>query len=170
MENTRITAIWRAFPGGSCQTVGMVKWIDIPPVWLALHLAVVWVLAPLDPFSFVIAGTRPLGTFLLIGGLSLMLMAVWEMRQHRTTPIPHMEPDALVSSGVFAISRNPIYLGDALILGGVILRADSPMLLVLIPIFVLIIQKRFIRAEESRLRRAFGAAFDAYCEKTRRWV
>lgn len=146
------------------------KWIDIPPVWLLLHLAVIWVLSPYDPYGFGIAGTRALGVFLIIGGLSLMLMAIWEMRQHNTTPIPHMQPSHLVSGGVFAISRNPIYLGDALILAGVILRADTPLLLPLLVIFVWIIQTRFIRAEEARLRAAFGPEFEAYEARTRRWL
>lgn len=145
------------------------KWLDIPPVWLVLHLMVVWALAPLDPFSFGIAGVGPLGVFLLIGGLTLILISIWEMHQHRTTVIPHMEPKVLVSDGIFSVSRNPIYLGDALILAGVILRSDAPMLLILIPIFVLIIQRRFIRAEEARLLSAFGPEFEAYCANTRRW-
>lgn len=107
---------------------------------------------------------------MIIGGLTLMLIAVWEMRQQNTTPIPHMEPSHLVSSGIFAVTRNPIYLGDALILAGVVLRADAPLLLVLVVTFVWIIQVRFIRAEEARLRRAFGSDFEAYAARTRRWI
>ena len=97
-------------------------------------------------------------------------MAVWEMHQARTTPIPHMQPSNLVDGGVFAVSRNPIYLGDALVLGGVVLRADAPLLVGLVPVFVWIILVRFIRAEEARLLAAFGDRFVAYTAKTRRWI
>lgn len=146
------------------------KWIDIPPVWLVAHLVAVWLLAPVLPFGFGFAGAAPLGTFVLIAGLSLMLFAVWEMQRHRTTPIPHMEASHLVTSGIFAVSRNPIYLGDALVLAGVILRADAPLALPLIPLFMWIIVVRFIRAEELRLERAFGPAFVDYCIQTGRWI
>ena len=146
------------------------KWIDIPPVWLLAHLGAVWLLAPYLPLGFGFAWVGVFGTLLLIGGLSLMLMAVYEMHRAKTTPIPHMQPSALVSSGVFGLSRNPIYLGDALILAGVVLRADAPLLLVLVPVFMWIIARRFISAEEGRLRSAFGAAFEDYSQKTRRWL
>lgn len=146
------------------------KWIDIPPVWLALFLGIVWVIGPYDPLSFGQLGVSALGTFLIIAGLSLMLMAVWEMNQAKTTPIPHMQPSSLVTSGIFAVSRNPIYVGDVLILAGVVARADAPLLVVTVPVFAWIILVRFIRAEEARLAVAFGDRFVDYCTKTRRWL
>ncbi len=146
------------------------KWIDIPPVWLVLHLLGVWGLARFDPLGFGAIWALPAGTFLLIAGLSLMLMAVWEMRQHNTTPIPHMNASHLVTSGIFAVSRNPIYLGDVLVLAGVVLRANSPLSLVALPLFIWVIRTRFIAAEEMRLERDFGSAFVDYCTQTRRWI
>jgi protein-S-isoprenylcysteine O-methyltransferase Ste14 len=146
------------------------KWIDIPPVWLALFLVFVWVLGPYDPLTFGQLGVSALGTFLIIAGLSLMLMAVWEMGQARTTPIPHMQPSSLVSSGIFAVSRNPIYVGDVLVLAGVVARADAPLMILTVPVFAWIILVRFIRAEEARLTVAFGDRFVDYCTKTRRWL
>jgi protein-S-isoprenylcysteine O-methyltransferase Ste14 len=75
-----------------------------------------------------------------------------------------------VQSGIFSRTRNPIYLGDALILLGLILRWDAVLSLPLVPIFVWIIEKRFIEPEENCMRRTFRMEFARYCEKTRRWV
>ena len=103
------------------------------------------------------------------GGLLLMVLAVFEMRRARTTPIPHMQPSALVTSGIFSRSRNPIYLGDALILAGLALRWGWPTL-ILVPLFMAVIQDRFIRAEEERLNTAFGPDYTRWAAKTRRWL
>jgi protein-S-isoprenylcysteine O-methyltransferase Ste14 len=75
-----------------------------------------------------------------------------------------------VQSGIFSRTRNPIYIGDALILLGLILYWDAVLALPLVPIFVWIIEKRFVIPEENRLRRKFRADFARYCQKTRRWV
>jgi Putative protein-S-isoprenylcysteine methyltransferase len=77
-----------------------------------------------------------LGGLLVGAGLVLMLLAVAEMRRRKTTVIPHLEADALVTTGVFSRSRNPIYLGDALVLAGLALRWDAPVALLLVPLFM----------------------------------
>ncbi|MBV0911714.1 methyltransferase family protein [Anianabacter salinae] len=144
------------------------KWIDLPPVWLALHLAGVWIIAKLWPV--------PLGAYayggwaLVLFGLFLMAAAVAEMGRARTTVIPHRQPQALVTSGIFRFSRNPIYLGDVLVLVGSTLILSAPLGLILVPVFAVILTRRFILPEEDRLRAGFGTAFDAWSRKTRRWL
>lgn len=145
--------------------VALMKWIDLPPIWLLVFAVLTW-------FSKNIL-TLPLptwlGTGLVIFGIALMVMAVLQMTRKRTTPIPHMQPSALVDDGIFGFSRNPIYLGDAIVLAGLSLRWDAPLGLLLVPVFMWVIQTRFIIAEEARLKDAFGPAFVAYQAKTRRW-
>ena len=80
------------------------------------------------------------------------------------------EADRLIQSGIFKRTRNPIYLGDTLILLGLILRWEAVLALPLVPIFLWILEKRFIIPEENRLRRKFRADFARYCQKTRRWI
>jgi protein-S-isoprenylcysteine O-methyltransferase Ste14 len=148
------------------------KLIDLPPVWLAAFLALAWVQA--DRFSFGLSFGGPwagfLGGLLVGGGILLMLMAVYEFRRHRTTVIPHREADAMVTTGIYSRTRNPIYLGDAMILTGMILYWDAVLSLPLIPIFVWLIERRFVIPEEDRLRRKFRADFARYEAKVRRWV
>src|SRR6056297_1784900 len=79
------------------------RWIDIPPVWLALALAAAWRLGQWRPFGLSFGGDwigLPGG--LLVGaGLVLMALAVAEMRRQDTTVIPHMEAEHLVQTGIF---------------------------------------------------------------------
>ena len=142
------------------------KWIDIPPVWLLVFAVLTW-------FSrAVVSAGLPgwLGTALVFVGLALMVAAVAEMMRKRTTPIPHMQPNALAQGGIFGLSRNPIYLGDALILAGLALRWDAPVGLILVPVFMWVITQRFIHAEEARLHAAFPDEFPRYAERVRRWL
>jgi protein-S-isoprenylcysteine O-methyltransferase Ste14 len=88
----------------------------------------------------------------------------------RTTIVPRETPAALVTGGIFRFSRNPIYLGDALVLAGVVLWWDVPLAAPLVLLFILVIQTRFILAEEAVLRATFGPAFDAWAARTRRWI
>lgn len=146
--------------------------INVPPVWLLGFIVLAWVQA--DQFSFGLAFGGAWADFLgglLVGaGILLTVLAIYEMRRHRTTFIPHKTPSSLVQSGIFSRSRNPIYLGDVLILAGVILRFDAVLSLVMIPVFVWILEKLFIVPEEDRMRRAFRADWARYEQKTRRWV
>ncbi|MEL6841476.1 MAG: isoprenylcysteine carboxylmethyltransferase family protein [Pseudomonadota bacterium] len=148
------------------------KWIDLPPIWLALAIFLTWWISELQPLGWRIGGPilDLVGGLLVGGGVVLMLLAFAEMRKRRTTVIPHMEASALVTTGIFARTRNPIYLGDALVLAGLVLRWGAPVALILVPLFMVTITQRFIIPEEDRLRRKFRADFARYCEKTRRWV
>ncbi len=150
----------------------MMKWFDIPPVWLLMALVMTWVVADVQPLWLRMGGplTDLLGGLLVGAGIVLILLAMAEMRKRQTTVIPHQEASHLVTTGVFKRSRNPIYLGDALILAGLALRWDAPIALILVPLFMFTITQRFILPEEDGLRRKFRAEFARYCEKTRRWL
>lgn len=143
--------------------------IDIPPSWLALHVGAAWLLSFVSPAAFGAAG-RMLGQGLVGLGVLVMLGAVAQMVLARTTVIPRRNPSALVTVGLFSLSRNPIYLADAILLSGAILWLDAVLALPLVASFVWLIQTRFIRDEEARLTEAFGPAFDLWAARTRRWI
>jgi len=159
---------------GACRhSQGMLmRRIDVPPVWLLGFVLLSWLQAKYLPLGLSLKGgfTGLLSGVLIGGGILIVVLAAVEFRRHRTTIIPHETPSALVQSGIYKRSRNPIYVGDVLILAGLILRFDAIASMVLIPIFVWIIEKRFIIPEEDRLRRKFRADFARYCTKTRRWI
>ena len=143
--------------------------IDIPPSWLVLHIAAAWVLSLVSPQLFGPVG-KMVGQALVLAGLVLMGAAALQMVLARTTVIPRRNPSALVTGGLFAWSRNPIYLADAIILTGAVLWLDTVLALPLIASFVWLIQTRFIRDEEARLTEAFGPEFDLWAARVRRWV
>lgn len=148
------------------------KWLDIPPTWLAVCLGLAYWLGRAQVFGLSLGHpmTQFLAAVLIGAGGILMLLAITEMRRHKTTVIPHLEANRLVQSGIFKRSRNPIYLGDVLILTGFILRWDAIAALPLIPVLFWVLEKRFILPEEDRLRRKFRQDFYRYTQKTRRWV
>ena len=144
--------------------------LDWPPVWLAGFIGLTWLLDQLVPWGIFGSGAALVGLTLILAGLALMAAAVFEMMRQRTTIIPRRAPDALVTKGVFSHTRNPIYLGDALVLAGVILRWDVPLAAPLVPLFMMVIQHRFILGEERKLAATFGPAFTQWAAKTRRWI
>ncbi|MEQ9693683.1 isoprenylcysteine carboxylmethyltransferase family protein [Shimia sp. SDUM112013] len=146
--------------------------IDLPPVWLVAALVIARLQVTYYPMglSFGPVWADLLGGLLVGGGLVLMALAVYEMRRMKTTIMPHQEADHLVTTGIYTRSRNPIYVGDVMVLAGLILFWDAVLALPLVPIFVWILEKRFIIPEENRLRIKFRADFARYCQKTRRWV
>ena len=147
----------------------LLREIVIPPSWLALHIGAAWVLSLLSPPVYGSLGST-LGPGLVVLGALVMGAAVLQMARARTTVIPRRNPTALVTSGVFGLSRNPIYLADAIILAGAILWLDAVLALPLVFSFVWLIQTRFIRDEEARLTEAFGPEFDLWAARTRRWL
>lgn len=147
----------------------LLRSIDLPPVWLALFLGLVWVigLVPLRLFGGL---GHEVGWPLIGAGLLLMAVAAAQMVLARTTFVPRRDPKALVTGGVFSLSRNPIYLGDAFVLLGAIFVRDAVLALPLVPLFAGVITRRFISGEEARLRVAFGSDYAAWAERTRRWI
>lgn len=146
------------------------KEIDIPPLWLVIFLTLTWALGQgINWHPFGAAGDW-LGGLLVLLGLGLMVAAVVQMLARRTTFIPRRDPAAMVTGGVFALSRNPIYLGDALVLSGAAFWWDAPAALLLVPVFMAFIARRYIRGEEARLSARFGPEYHAWAARVRRWI
>lgn len=142
------------------------RWIDLPPVWLVLALAVTWA----SPWTLPGGGLILPGVMLCLLAAVLVLAALVRFRRARTTFVPRSDPSALITGGVFRFTRNPIYLADGLALAGLSLIWGKPLGLILVLPFLWMIDRRFVRGEEARLRAAFGEAFDAYSKRTRRWI
>ena len=150
----------------------MGRWLNIPPVWLALALVIAYFQARYVHFGLSLSHpiTDMVAGLSIGAGVLLMALAVMEMRRQRTTVIPHREADHLVTTGVFKWTRNPIYLGDALVLLGFILHWDAVLSLAILPIFIVAIDNGFTVYEEDRLRRKFRSDFERYVRDTRRWI
>ncbi len=76
----------------------------------------------------------------------------------------------LVHGGVYALTRNPMYLGNALIAVGLTVLAGSPLLYLVVLPFFLFVYQAIVAAEEAYLRRQFGAEYAAYCARVPQWL
>jgi len=82
----------------------------------------------------------------------------------------HVYAEELVTTGIFSHCRNPLYVGNILMLFGVGVLSNSLLyVLVIMPLFFVIYQA-IVLAEENFLRGKFGQAFDNYCARVNRWI
>jgi protein-S-isoprenylcysteine O-methyltransferase Ste14 len=143
----------------------------LPPIYflVAIVLAVaLHLLLPLQQllvFPWRLAGLFPLGL-----GIALNLMADQAFKEHNTTVKPFEQSSTLVTTGVFAVSRNPMYLGMALVLLGIAMLLGSfPPFAVVVALPVLL-DRLFISPEEKMLQHTFGDQFREYRDRVRRWL
>ena len=110
------------------------------------------------------------GVLPLVLGLVLNIRSALLFRRRGTPLKPGLDATRLVDSEAFRYSRNPMYLGFILILGGVALLMGSMASLLVPPLFAWIIQWQFIVREEEWMEKQFGDVYRAYKNRTRRWL
>ena len=92
------------------------------------------------------------------------------MLRMRTTVLPHHATTALVTSGPFRFTRNPLYLALGLVLTGLALAVNSMAMAVMIAPWALVMRYGVIAREEHYLEGKFGEEYRAYCRRVRRWL
>lgn len=144
-----------------------------PPLYVLLCAVAMWQTAAQWPqLSWQFAGQSVIAAGVLLLGLALMGLAAQPMFARRTTlnPMQPARASTLLTTGVFALSRNPIYLGDLLVLLAYALWLGQPFNLLWLVAFVALLNRFQIRAEEAALSECFGEAYRQYCQRTRRWL
>lgn len=121
------------------------------------------------PWGAIRAVTRT-GTVLVMLGIACMCTGALTFLLAKTTVMPHRPASALVTHGIYAYTRNPMYLGFTTAYVGAALAAGLVMPLVLLPPVLLLLTVFVIRREERYLRDTFPATFDAYASRVRRWL
>ncbi|WP_373504303.1 isoprenylcysteine carboxylmethyltransferase family protein [Aestuariivirga sp.] len=111
-----------------------------------------------------------IGLCLVCGGLALELVTALTFRRHRTTILPHRGATALITDGPFARSRNPIYVGNTLLVLGAGLLMGAAWLIPAAFAAAFTTQKLAIEREERHLSARFGKAWDDYAARTPRWL
>lgn len=149
----------------------MVKRVIYPPVWLLLSIISIFILNEYASGPrFTSVEGQVVGGVLLVIGLALLVVAGGLFKQAETDLIPFKNVTALVTRGVYAYTRNPMYLGMALVLLGCAVTVGASTALAIAPIFMVIIELRFIRPEEEMLLGLFPEEFPDYCARVRRWI
>jgi protein-S-isoprenylcysteine O-methyltransferase Ste14 len=109
------------------------------------------------------------GIIFLAGGFTLMMWARCLFKKCKTPIKPAEIPTAMVTEGPYRVTRNPMYLGFALmLLGTAFLVGTLPMFLAPLTFF-LIINSAFIPYEEAKMERLFGQKYLDYKKRVRRW-
>ena len=113
-----------------------------------------------------------IGVLLLLGGVTILISAVRSFKKDKTTinPLSPEQATKLVTDGIFKYSRNPMYLGMALVLGSMAVFFNLLGGVILITLFCLYITKFQIIPEERAMRDLFLDDFDKYTKVTRRWL
>lgn len=143
----------------------------IPPVHFGLALAlVVAARFALPVWSTARVASFGVGATLLAAGLALGVGAQLAFRAQSAELSPDATPSVLIRSGVFRVSRNPMYLGMALITAAVALLLGQPLAMVFALALVWVWNSLFIPHEERVLEDAFGSQYTGYKAAVRRWI
>jgi protein-S-isoprenylcysteine O-methyltransferase Ste14 len=143
----------------------------LPPTYLLvalLSMGAVHFIVPIAHFIprlWNLWGLVPLGL-----GMVVNYLADHQFHIAETTVKPFEKSATLITGGVFNYSRNPMYLGFVMILLGVALLLGSLAPFLVIPVFITLMQQRFIRYEEQMLVEIFGQEWRKYVQKVRRWI
>lgn len=143
----------------------------LPPAYLFTSIIVMCMLhfiAPVVKFNvypYNLAGCLPLAL-----GIILNLVADAAFKRYRTTVKPFEESTALITDGVFRISRHPMYLGMVLILLGIAVLMGSLTPLIVVIAFAISMELVFVKTEERMLEEKFGGVWLEYKKQVRQWI
>ncbi|HET7364193.1 MAG TPA: isoprenylcysteine carboxylmethyltransferase family protein [Burkholderiales bacterium] len=144
-----------------------------PPAVMLVVALLMWLAARAFPaLDFQMPARRTLAIAIALIGLAIAVLAVIQFRRAGTTPNP-MKPHesaSVVVTGMYRYSRNPMYLGDLLILAGGAIWLANGAAFAGLPLFVLYINRLQIAPEERALEARHGAAYAAYRATVRRWL
>lgn len=146
----------------------------IPPPIVALlcGTGMAFIAGGLPDLDAIARGQLVAAIAIALAGLAICLAGVVSFRRAKTTvnPLKPETASSLVDTGIYRVTRNPMYLGFAMCLLGWMVYLDSVWAVAGIALFVLYIDRLQIVPEERALKALFGEAFVGYCGRVRRWV
>jgi protein-S-isoprenylcysteine O-methyltransferase Ste14 len=143
----------------------------LPPVYFLLALVAMaalhylWPVAQYLSFPGNLIGLLPLGI-----GVGLNIVAEGQFKRHQTTVKPFRLSSALLTGFPFSVSRNPMYVGMALLLAGIALLLGTVTPWLPAVAFPILLDLRFVRVEERMLAETFGSEWEQYRARVRRWL
>jgi protein-S-isoprenylcysteine O-methyltransferase Ste14 len=150
----------------------MNRWIP-PPVAFVIAAVAMWLIgSAMEYGQFSFAYQSALGIALIVLGFAIVAVSLRSFARAGTTPNPLHPSNAteLVTSGAYALSRNPMYVGDAVALVGIAVWLGSLPSLLPIAAFIVYIDRVQIAAEEEAMTAIFGDRYAAYRRQVRRWL
>jgi protein-S-isoprenylcysteine O-methyltransferase Ste14 len=142
-----------------------------PPFAVGAPLLVGWLVTLVRDDPVVLGEWRlPLGWALVLFFVGWNGWSLWLFGRHQTGLLPGQATHALIEEGPFRVSRNPLYVGLLALYLGLALLAPTFWGLVLFPVAVLLVLWGAILPEERFLHERFGAPYDDYTRRVRRWL
>ncbi len=144
-----------------------------PPLVFLVATGITYAAAASFPaFNLAFAGQVTAALLTGFFGLILDLRSIAAFFRAKTTvnPMTPQASKALVTSGFYRVSRNPMYLGLLLLLVAISLYLGSPIALVIVPAFIWYLTEFQIKPEERRLAEIFGQDYENYRSRVRRWI
>ena len=144
-----------------------------PPVVAALVAAGMWSIAGLGPLLPIARGPAWLAVAILVAiGLAFDVLGIMAFRASRTTvnPLKPERASALVTGGVYRVTRNPMYVGMVFLLLAWAVYLSAVLPFAGIVVFILYITRFQIQPEERVLKGIFGDAYSTYATRVRRWL
>ena len=143
-----------------------------PPVVALIFAAISWGLAEIAPPSLDYNPNYLIAGAFFTTGLSIALTAIYLFFKQKTTINPHTphKSSSLVITGLYKITRNPMYLGLLLILTALAVMSANVISLCVLPGFIAYINQFQIKPEESHLITIFGEDYINYKKQVRRWL
>ncbi len=144
----------------------------LPVFFVLLLTALMFVLDAVVPaLSYLFPCQTAVTVLLCCFGALIVLSAGYTFRKAGTTVDPRSPEKAshLVCSGIYAYSRNPMYVGALFCLAAVVVFLGNSVNLLLLAVYVYFVNKLYIIPEERALLRLFGSPFTSYKAKVRRW-
>ena len=141
----------------------------LPPLLFAICFALMFALEFLPGAEAMPSEAQAVGGFAISAGLVLLIVARWQFAKAKTNILTFNEPGQLVTSGVFRVSRHPMYLAFSMVLLGLALLLRSIPAVCVAATFVLISDRWYIAFEERWLLEKFGDTYVKYSSRTRRW-
>ncbi|MGH7931665.1 MAG: methyltransferase family protein [Candidatus Binataceae bacterium] len=111
-----------------------------------------------------------IGTILIAAAVGLSFYSAAMFRVRKTTKNPYGEPSTFVAAAPYRFTRNPMYLGLAIILLGFAVFFGSPVMLLAPILFFIVIDRMVIPQEEETMERLFGQQYADYKKRVRRWL
>lgn len=141
------------------------------PILLATAILLTAVLQWLIPLPFLPSlPSRIVGAILFLGGFAFGFPALRSMLKAKTSPNPHRPVNALVFSGIYQITRNPMYLGMLISYAGLFIFLQNPWFILFLPILVWLFTAWVIIPEEKYLQQKFGKEYLDFKQRVRRWI
>lgn len=148
--------------------------LKIPPVIIFIVcIGVIWMVQTYLPeYNITFTGQNWVAIACLLCGAALGIMGVFQFARKQTTVNPHKPENTTVfiSTGIYSISRNPMYLGLLIVLIAGFIKWGNLFSLFILPAFIIYMNEFQIKPEERVLKEKFGHEFLSYARNTNRWL